>query len=78
MNLTVKLVPENGVESYGDVFEVLQKNGVEAAEIKGLYKVGASDKSFSVLLSNEQLVSRLKELKNVRSGRIHFTVTSMA
>ena len=41
MNYTVKLVPENGMASYGDVFEVLKKNGVEADEIKGLYKVGA-------------------------------------
>ena len=78
MNLTVKLVPENGVASYGDIFEVLKKSGVEAEEIKGLYKVGAFDKSWSVLLSNEQTVARLKELKNVRSGRTNFFVTSMA
>ena len=51
MNLTVKLVPENGVASYGDIFEVLKKSGVEADEIKGLYKVRAVDKSWSVLLS---------------------------
>ena len=78
MNLTVKLVPENGVASYCDIFEVLKKSGVEAEEIKGLYKVGAVDKSWSVLLSTEQTVARLKELQKVRSGRTNFFVTSMA
>lgn len=79
LNLTLKLRPlEFRTYSYLDVLNVLEAEGVKPEELLGLYKVSSADPSFSVFLSNEEVLNRLKEKQRLSNGKINLSVTSMA
>lgn len=79
MKLTLKLFPtEPGPSSYNDVFTALDKEGLNPSDILGLYKVSANDSSYSLFLSNEGVVQKLKSKKVIGSGKTRFTVMSMS
>lgn len=60
VGLTVKLSPTQfGPTSYEDVFFALDKAGVKPTDILGLYKVSQNDFSYSLFLSNEEVLKNL-------------------
>lgn len=79
LKLTLKLLPtEPGPSSYGDVFTVLDREGLKPSDILGLYKVSANDYSYSLFLSNEGILQKLKNKKVIGTGNTRFNVVSMS
>lgn len=78
LKMTVKLVPMDGGNcSYGEVFKVLDKYGVKPKDILGCYKVSSNDSSFSIFMSNEEVVKMLKGKTFLEYEKLKFMVMSM-
>ena len=70
MKLTVKSIPQSlDNVSYGEVLNILEKEGVQPSDVLGLYKVSASDPGFSLFLSDEKALQTLMNKKVIGKSK---------
>ena len=79
LGLTVKLTPtQYGQTSYEDVFAALDKAGLKASDILGLYKVSQNDSSYCLFVGNEDVLNSLMEERIIGENKAKFNIISMA
>ena len=78
LDLTIKFQPTNGAAvSYSDLVNVLSGNGIRGEEVQGIYKVSASDSTYSVLFKEKATVEHLTSLGKLSSPRYKFDLVHM-
>ena len=79
LRLTVKLSPtQYGPTSYEDVFQALDRAGLKAEDIRGIYKVSASDYSYSLFLRDKAPMEFLLNQKVIGKSKTKFCVISLS
>lgn len=79
LDLTIKFLPSYGASvTYGDLMNVLVANGISANEVKGIYKVSASDSTFSVLFNEKATVNHLSKLGKISTPKFKFDLVHMS
>lgn len=75
---TVKVIPDGGQTSYIDLLTALDTGHVDPKEVEGIFKVSASDNSFSVVLKSKEAVDKLAAQEYIYFKRGKFSIVKMS